>query len=427
MATDRKTALHNLVEHSGLRQTVATNGVSIMKKYFAYILAIALPLIFFIGIKSGTEYALSPQNDIYFGADAFRVITNLADNNDVNGGHYRDKVHPYFSLFAVSASKLTNAITKHSVTPYEAYRLIFGTIAVFLFWYLIYIQSNWALAFSSTCLLMSSMSFQIWTLIPETYIFSFMTIMLSLFLIQKNSRHDAVILTSLAGTITNVAIGLSYLFYKPITKQLLLKTIYTSVVVGLMMSIYQKILYPSSELFFKVYLHSQETSFFTKHLADIPYRLFDFFVSGFILPIHHKVSLPTTTDKLWGDFFKNGILSDPYTTFFTLIIFVLIICQLLLIYSFCLSKEKSVLGKATLTYIIFELALHMAYGDMPFLYSLNFVPPMILLAVVVYKNYTKHLVLVFLSLALLISLFNFKRGEPLGELLICSQTTKLQC
>src|SRR5689334_11419114 len=141
--------------------------------YFA--LALAIPALFFLTLPWNPDYTSRQYLDHFFGADVWRVYLNLIGSDEVT--NYRDKVHPYFSLFAVTTAK-TGKILGVEGGEFLAYRSIFGTAGSFLFWLLIYRHTSAINAFASVALLLSTMTVRVWSILPESYIFGFFTLML---------------------------------------------------------------------------------------------------------------------------------------------------------------------------------------------------------------------------------------------------------
>lgn len=69
-----------------------------------YTLALLIPFLYFINLNwNANSFVNAHENmNTYFGADVARVVDDLEDNAATS--HYRDKVHPYFSLIAVSVA-----------------------------------------------------------------------------------------------------------------------------------------------------------------------------------------------------------------------------------------------------------------------------------------------------------------------------------
>lgn len=341
-------------------------------------LAFAMPLVFFINLPFNAENAIPEAMDRFFGADCWRVQENLRDTESVP--HYRDKVHPYFSLFAVSVAKLAS-VTGISGAEFLWYRMVFGTTGVFLFWMLIYRETkNPLIAFSATLLLLSTFTVKVWSTLPDTFIFGFFTLMLSLNLIRMRSGGASVFVISFSGATTNGFLGALYLFIKARSGKSISRDILCISASIAILSILQKTIYPSSSHFFDVAQISEERLYINKSLASIPLRVFDFIYSGFVIPLPENAGAKVMSDQLWIEFF--GSMAAGYSQSIVVgVLLVLIAVPLLVgisLYLFANDPGRSELSKITLTFLAFQAVLHMVYGDMPFLYSYHFLPMIVL-------------------------------------------------
>lgn len=356
------------------------------KNWFLYALAILIPLIFFTHLNWNSENPVWQHRDIYFGADSNRIIndlkdghlyTNISDNAEHLISHTRDNLHPYFSLFAVTISNTGKAMGFEN-TEFPIYRTVFGSLGVFLFWLFIYKQTNALQAFSSLILLMSTMTFRIWTAVPDTFIFSFAALMLSINLIRVSAKPEYVLLASMTGALSNITLGLFNLLLKYKNIKDTIKIIIMFITLGLMLSVIQQIIYPTSSHFFD-YGIVYEAAYIKTQLSPsfLLFKVFDFFVSGFLLPLSSSVNMPVSTDGLWlkflsADHSKRFLLQTAIT------IALLSSLYISAILAFRNVAKVDKVGLNIMLYIGFELIFHMFYGDPPFLYSLNFLPMIII-------------------------------------------------
>ena len=351
-----------------------TNNQSLIK----YVLAFLIPLIFLLSLKwnADSEMNLFENMDMYFNSDVARVISNLEDNGKIS--HDRSRTHPYFSIFAVTVSKAGVYLGIQNVA-FPIYKLVFGTLGAFLFWLFVYKNTNTMQAFASLTLLLCTMSFRVWAAVPETFLFSFFTLMLALNLMQLKAKPEYVLLSTLAGTITNLFLGLVHLLLEYKNKTIILKILFSFILFAIITSIIQQSIYPTSTHFFDIFAHKEELRYVAKNLSSVQFRLYDFFISGFIVPLSSEIKLPITTASLWQEFFRVTILSSIEVIILTILtIITLAMVYLMALYAFIKSNHKSAISKSILIFIGFELMLHLIYGDDPFLYSLNFTPLIII-------------------------------------------------
>ena len=381
-----------------------TNNQSLIK----YVLAFLIPFIFLLSLNWNADSAINSYEnmDMYFGADVARVIDNLEDNEKIS--HYRDRTHPYFSIIAVTVSKAGVYLGIHNIA-FPIYKLIFGTLGAFLFWLFVYKNTNTMQAFASLALLMTTMSFRVWAAVPETFLFSFFTLMLALNLMQLKAKPEFVLLSTLAGTITNLFLGLMYLLLEYKNKTIILKILFSFILFAIITSIIQQSIYPTSTHFFDIFAHKEELRYVAKNLSSVQFRLYDFFISGFIVPLSSEIKLPITTASLWQEFFRVTILSSIEVIILTILtIITLAMVYLMALYAFIKSNHKSTISKSILIFIGFELILHLVYGDNPFLYSLNFTPLIIIFMSLHQPEKLKPFVpFLMVFLALLVQRFNF--------------------
>lgn len=343
-----------------------------------YFFALAMPLVYFLSQSFDIQNSSSTLFDYFFGADCWRVLENLRDGN--LSTHFRDRIHPFFSLFAVSISKIGN-LSNIEGGAFLVYRTFFGVLGVFLFQEVIFRQTKSALiAFSATLLLLSTFTVKVWSILPETHLFGFFTIMLSFYLIDLSSRPLLVFISSISGAITNCFIGLMYL-----AKRFTLSREYAKELIFVICSIalitnFQKIIYPTSTSFFEITGLGIEKSFIIKSVSLIPFRAFDFFYSGFIIPLSNLH--PDTVDShiFWSAYFSDQFNSGAnifHIGISIVLILVPIIALISLVY-FLKNKRKTELNSIVFCFILFQFFLHMIYGDNPFLYSFHFLPVFIL-------------------------------------------------
>lgn len=373
-----------------------------------YILALLIPFIFLLSLKWNADSAINSYEnmDMYFGADVARVISNLEDNGKIS--HDRNRTHPYFSIAAVTVSKAGVYLGIHNIA-FPIYKLIFGTLGAFFFWLFVYKNTNTIQAFASLALLMTTMSFRVWAAVPETFLFSFFTLMLALNLMHLKARPEYVLLSTLAGTTTNLFLGLMYLLLEYKNRTIILKILLSFILLAIMIAIIQQSIYPTAAHFFDIYAQKKELKHFVESFSSTQFRVFDFFISGFIVPLSSEIKLPVTTASLWQEFFSVTFLSSKRMMLLTILtIATLVMVYLMALYAFIKSNHKSTISKSILIFIGFELLLHLVYGDDPFLYSLNFTPLIIIFMSLHQPEKLKSFApYIFVLLAFLVQRYNF--------------------
>ncbi len=330
-----------------------------------------VPLVFFSSLEWNPEKSTREFMNKFFGADVWRVLENLKDTDEIS--HHRDNVHPYFSLFAVSTAQL-GAFLFGIGSEFGTYRNVFGTLGAFFFWYYLYKKTDALSAFAALSLLLSTMTVRVWSVVPETFLFGFFTLMIALNAARLNWNPIFVAITSLSGTITNVFFGLLYAYKRFKLSKNLVLFVFSSALICLFLSLLQRNIYPSSVHFFDFLLLKGEAMFVKRVLSDIPFRIFDFIFSGFVLPIQARQSLPIMSKPVWLEFFygENIELRSKVAVYSSLALVSLLIVSA----TFKIWREKINDNCLMLIvgFLVFQLMLHCAYGDTPFLYSYHFLP-----------------------------------------------------
>lgn len=336
--------------------------------------AILLPLLFFASLDWSPAKTSEREMSHYFGADNWRVLETLKDSDTVS--HYRSVVHPYFSLFAVTFSKMAAAIVGTGL-EFDAYRVIFGTLGVFLFWLYLYRETNTFTAWAAVSLLLSTMTVRVWSTVPETFLFGFCTLMIGLNAARVGANPVVVMVVTIAGTVTNVFFGLVYACKKLKISPALIKSIFILGLVCAILSLLQKTVYPTATHFYDFIHLRGEGGYVVKSISDIPFRIFDFFYTGFVLPIQASQTLPVMPKPVWQVFFAGQAVGVRYNV---AVYAVLAMVSALIVASVWtyLRSERDICGSLIFSFLCFQLLLHSIYGDTPFLYSYHFTPFIVL-------------------------------------------------
>jgi len=342
--------------------------------YFA--IALAIPALFFSGLPWNPAVASKQYIDVFFGADASRVFANLTNSDEVT--HYRDKVHPYFSLLGVTIARSGKLLGTEG-GEFLVYRTVFGTAGVFLFWLFIYRCTSALTAFASVAVLLSTMTVRVFGILPETHLLGFATLMLGLNLARIGGNPAATFIVTLSGTITNAALGVLYLLQRATTLDWR-KTIFTMVIAVLLLSSLQKILYPTSVHFFDILALREEQRYVNITWRNLPFRAFDFVYSGFVLPLPEAIEGKITTQMLWTRFVQNYDVGYDNRHTLTILAAMVAITAYLAVALFCFIKSvnRRDVGALVAGFITLQFLLHLAYGYQPFLYSYNFLPFLII-------------------------------------------------
>jgi len=351
----------------------------------------------------------SVQNNLFFGADTernFRVISGdpLAD-------HYRNLTHPFFTILATIPVR-TIHLFNSEINALTSYVLVFGVMGAFFFWKVLSSIIQPLLALSILLVFFASNTVRIWSILSETFIATFATLMLSTYLIIKRKNWVLIFLISMSANIFCLllpvicSIIIEKRKYKNLAKNLL---IFSPLAIAI--SIFQRSLAPSSGYFFDFVHISSDKEFVAFSIDAIPFRIFDFFISPFIMPHRDLLTLPLTSRAIWSNATSTRSTLNENVAFWAMLICILLILSLLAFavittISTRFHTENKVLRSIVL-FTIFQLIFYSFYGDEPFLYSYMFFPFILVIIGFAMKRIPRLGILIFISLACLMQLVNF--------------------
>lgn len=339
---------------------------------------LAMPFVYFWNLPFNPGHAAQSLMDHFFGADCWRVLENLRDSGAAK--HARDKVHPFFSLFAVSISKMANGFGA-GAGEFLLYRSVFATLGAFFFWLIIYEETEDALlAFAATLVLLLSTTVRVWSALPETSTFGFFTLMLAFYLLRRKADTVPVFIVSLSGTITNAMVGLLYAWRRYRSIRPLLRRAPLVICILVMLTVLQKSLYSTSISMFEFWRFGQEHHYLNRTPIDIPFRVFDFLYSGFLIPWSVELTGPVFSDRMWFAFVDRFFSGYDSRIMYGVPLLIAAVTGLLAYAGHRYKKvgHQSELLTVLLLFLGFEFVMHLAYGDTPFLYSYQFLPVMLL-------------------------------------------------
>ena len=368
---------------------------------------------FFVNVNQNPSLSTKEMMGHFFGADCWRALENIKNTPEVS--HYRDKVHPFFSIFAVSISNINEMIGVPGI-ELRIYTVIFGGGACTLFWMFLYRNTDARTSLAATALLFSTLTIGVWSRLPETFLFGFFTLMVGLNLMDRKINPVAVTIASMAGTITNASLGLIYAATKIRSRPALLSFFVGVAFAAALISVMQKILYPTSDYFFNMVSLQEEKTYIVDSVSALPFRFYDFIVSGFLIPAAAPAGAPLDSKALWADFAPK-LFSGTKIAVVALVATTMVVALFLTSVSSFLFRDKIAIQKIISLFLCFQLALHMVYGDTPFLYSLHFTPMLIIFFAICHpKKMSKYMPFVFLMLAILLQNNNRGALESFGLL-----------
>ena len=317
--------------------------------------------------------------DVWFQGDISRVYSNMTERWF---GHERTKVHPIFSLIAYPPTYLLKIVL--GVKSIIAVRLVIAAIAA------LWIGALYVLLRMIGCRLFDATLFTIlgatsasaifWFVVPETYSFGSLSILVALCFVAITKHRKLadgwyVIVSAftLSMTTTNWMAGILATFTNHRLKRAFQITVNAFALTAVLWGV-QKYLFPSSVFFLG---DREEKRYILEQASRGPlYVLKSFFAHTIVMPVFQivhrtrdwpimltQVSSPGSA-SLWGSVavvLWMALLGLGFWGFFS---------------NKKHGKLRIVLGLTLLG----QLALHLVYGSETFLYSLHFLPLLIVLA-----------------------------------------------
>ncbi len=332
--------------------------------------ALLAAAVAFICSKAIPREAFLSTHDVWFEGDLRRVFSNMVDRNS---DHYRSKVHPLFSLVAYGMVWVPRRLL--SMDPVLSGRLV-GAAVAFVWGFLLYrllhvITRNVAAALLLTCTALASASFLFWATVPETYIFGSASILFALLVTLKASegRVTGAVASTLAFTVTNVMAGLATAVVTLPWRRALQAAANALCIVVILWGV-QKYVIPSTQFFIG-----------DKEEKDYMFRLDgervasvarSFVVTSMVMPT------PTHETRYYQPEAILFTQKAPASGWAAIAAWLgLLILGLLGLRD---AADVRALRVVLLLTLAGQFALHVVYGEETFLYSLHFMPLLVLLA-----------------------------------------------
>jgi len=321
--------------------------------------------------------ALSVPN-VWYQGDIGRVYSNMTDRKS---NHYRTKVHPIFSLatnpvvFALSKAGLSQEVAVRSVVASAA-----GVVLVLLYCTLrlLNLQTLESLLFSVLASVSASSIF--WSPVPETHLFGTSTILAVLiFTILSQQRTFApgwyvgISALSLSMTVTNWMSGVAATFANQSLHKTIRITIDAFVVVTILWAV-QHAIYPTSEFFL---LSPEERHFvFSRDAGSVLSKSIIFFINTIVMPGTQLLTQPEG-----APLFSIQHVSIDFTNLLYLAMAIGWIVMLALgLWALWKDPANTKFKSVILFVLAGQYLLHMVYGDETFLFSMNWMPLLIIVA-----------------------------------------------
>lgn len=311
----------------------------------------------------------------WFQSDGWRVYDDLID---FDANHYRDQVHPLFSLIGQACTHLLRALFR--TDPLATIRLFNG--ACFLAWCgLLYATARLAGcrmvdAVLVTLVAMVSAGSLFWFIVPETYVPGTVSILVCLFLVALGSARDEWLVAAAAGslsfTLTNWIAGLAAIASsRTVGRSAILAIFSLGIVVagwGLGKAIFP---HPASPFFLPGVVKSESDFIGDTEAGGPDDKAAGIFVGPMVAP-----SLTTLVPQPTGPLLsvQETAVSDwtagkPLFVAAAGLWLAMFGSSLVLV-----ARRRDRLAVALLLTLAGQTALHMVYGDETFLYALHFVP-----------------------------------------------------
>lgn len=353
---------------------------------FLYVLASLKP--------AAPEYYAEGTHIDFFGADLWRVTENV---NDTHIKHYRDRVHPLFSLAATTPTVLLKQALAcdNNACGLRIYQILFGTLGLFFFVLILHEMSPRpvAVVLPTALLFCSSAAWKVWSYLPETSLYAFFSINLAIYLFLRFQSQEGRIasgIASFSGTITNGGLGLLLQFFSlKGDRRKLVGCVAATLGMLVVLALVQRNIFPTSVPFFDLAEVGEEAKYINSDVSELPWRTLDFVLSPLVLPWSLPLGDSFSSIAMLKAFFGSigGQGRRALLGFFILaILFGFIVFQCRRAFVDIWKKQdvstpeakQIVVVRSLVIFIAAQYFLHLIYGDMPFLYAMHFFPGIII-------------------------------------------------
>jgi hypothetical protein len=363
----------NQLRRFPMEQTVRINTIKVRRiaiEAATLSAIVATSGLLIIHLSSLFPDSIYDVRNFWFNADPDRVLRDLT-----SGVHRRTSVHPIFPILLGAPTRLLIFFGFALITAAKIILVIAGVFsAVFL-----YLASrSIGIRLQDSILLhlafMSSASFLFWFGLIETFPLSAPMTSFMIWIACVKPRTWVWILGSaatLSVTTTNWSLGLFASYFGTNRVRFILINVCAFVMV-VFLALVQKRLMPSSDLFFlpgsvgreSVWVHYDRT------MAEAVKRILHIWLFTGVTPPTALLSSVITN-------INSNLASFTYAGAVALISWIIMLGSGMFgIYKNIHLRNVSL---AVLWFLCFQTTLHVIYGDEPFLYSVNFLPGMIIL------------------------------------------------
>ncbi len=362
--------------------------------------------------------------DFWFHSDMTRVFYNMTGEES---SHYRASVHPLFSLVAYHGALVVKQLAGllRDITDEQSAQLLIAGVAgiwsatLYSLLRLLFLPRVDAVLFSLLGIFSAASLF--WFSVPETYPFGSVSILLALVATAAGQRRDVAegwfvgaSAATLSMTITNWMAGIGAAFFSLKFGRAVRVTLIAFAIVYLLWMV-QKELFPATTSF----LHNNyEINYMFREETGGPLHILaSFFSTTVVMPEVHLIPKDGRQDYLilsvqqsfpWQGGALNLTAAGGW-----LILFGLGFRQLL---SGPTARRNRLLIGSVLAG---QLVLHLIYGEETFLYSLHFLPLLIVTAALSSTGRFRRLVLIMATVVLVaVGVNNIIRFREARQLMI---------
>jgi hypothetical protein len=351
-------------------------------------------------------------NDVWFDADPPRVAENLlAFNTD----HQRTSVHPIFSLAVYPIVKVLKSFGLDPLLVMKGMVVCLSGLTVATIYIGLRALTNSAVAAALfSAVFVASATHIYWFSLVETYSFAALSIAVMLVVMTRPYPlpESAWIFASaftLAITVTNWMLGLAATFFcQPFRRFLRISLITLATV--MVLALIQLAIFPTAKLFFLPNSMLGETKYTSVARPDwtpIP-SVRSFFLTSAVAPPSVKVRLDgavilSNQHVSFGQMGPAGWIA--LTSWISLLLFA---C-----WAVCRQSTHPNVARAILAFLAGQMALHLVYGDITFLYAGNFFPALVCFAA--FGFFTPYRWLVYVSAIVFILFGGFNNIQQFSK------------
>ena len=343
-------------------------------------------------------------HDIWFDADVHRVF---ADESDRDGGTDRTTLHPLYGYFTYPPLFIVRKVS--GVSGYTTVRCFHASVAgayVALFFFLLRLMQLRRLdAVICSAALVSSSSAIFWFPVPETFVLGGMSILPALVLAAAPAEapvlpYQIANILGIGVTVTNWLASL-LVSWLDLPMKKFLRVVAITLGVTLAGGLAYSRVFPNSKPMFEGIPH--EAAWIFAPESGGPFAILrTFFISSMITP--EITMLPNFRQPAWplmtmqfGRLFSGTGWSYLSTTLWAILL-IFGLAALFRLKEF--ARLRTVLGVT----LLYELLLHLLYGRETFLYSMHYLPLMVLCVALACHTRWRRLVL---ALTVVMTVGNF--------------------